>query len=170
MAHRAARRASWPCPQVMLGVMPTNDRMDRARTMSARTTWSALITAVVLAACLHVGPKRARNRNTPVTSYAGPNDHTMIVIPGGEFVMGSPPGAPGRSVVETQHRVRIPRAYAIATTEVTNEEFARFLLAVPEYAARWRRATAVRFGDPPRFAQYSRTPDSPQVGVSWYDA
>jgi formylglycine-generating enzyme required for sulfatase activity len=27
-----------------------------------------------------------------------------------------------------------------------------------------------RFGEPPRFATYSRTPDSPQVGVSWYDA
>jgi formylglycine-generating enzyme required for sulfatase activity len=94
----------------------------------------------------------------------------MVVIAGGEFVMGSPVTEPGRSTVETQHRVRIPRTFALATTEVTNQEYARFLAAVPEYAARWRRATASRFGDPPFFAEFSRTPDSPQVGVSWYDA
>ncbi len=105
-----------------------------------------------------------------LVSYTGPNGHVMVVIPGAEFVMGSPPTERGRSPVEMQHRVTIPRAYAIATTEVTNEQFARFLAAVPDYAARWRSATAARFGDPPRFLRYSRTPDSPQVGVSWYDA
>jgi formylglycine-generating enzyme required for sulfatase activity len=94
----------------------------------------------------------------------------MVVIAGGEFVMGSPGSERGRSEDETQHRVRISRSYAIATTETTNEQFARFLVAVPDYAMRWKAATTARFGDPPRFAQYSRTPDSPQVGVSWYDA
>lgn len=103
-------------------------------------------------------------------SYSGPNGHVMVVVPGGKFLMGSPLTERGRSEVETQHRVRIPRTYAIATTEVTNEQFARFLEAVPDYGARWRAATAARFGNPPRFATYSRTPDSPQVGVSWYDA
>jgi len=121
-----------------------------------------------LSACFHHAP--ARNVEDHVTSYAGPNDHTMVVIPAGEFTMGSPQIERGRSASETAHRVRIPRAYAIATTEVTNEQFARFLAAVPDYAARWKRATTARFGDPPRRAQYSRTPDSPQVGISWYDA
>jgi formylglycine-generating enzyme required for sulfatase activity len=41
--------------------------------------------------------------------------------------------------------------------------------AVPEYGTQWKSATAARFGDPPMFQKYSRTPDSPQVGVSWYD-
>lgn len=103
-------------------------------------------------------------------SYAGPNGHTMVVVGGGEFTMGSPSNEPGRTDDETPHRVRIPRTYAIAITEVTNEQFARFLASVPDDAARWKAATAARFGDPPRFAQYSRTPDSPQVGISWYDA
>lgn len=58
----------------------------------------------------------------------------------------------------------------MAITEVTNEQFARFLEAAPDYGARWKRATTARFGDPPFFREYSRTPDSPQVGVSWYDA
>ncbi len=107
---------------------------------------------------------------TRISTYAGPNGHKMVVIPAGEFVMGSPPGEAGRSQVETAHRVRIPRAYALATTEVTNEQFANFLSAVPDYAARWKQATTTRFGDPPRYTKYSRTPSSPQVGVSWYDA
>jgi formylglycine-generating enzyme required for sulfatase activity len=100
----------------------------------------------------------------------GPNGHVMIAIPAGEFVMGSSSAERGRDADETPHRVRIPRTYAIATTETTNEQFARFLAAVPDYATRWKAATAARFGDPPGFAQYSRTPDSPQVAVSWYDA
>jgi formylglycine-generating enzyme required for sulfatase activity len=103
-------------------------------------------------------------------SVSGPNGHTLIVIQGGEFTMGSPASERGRSEEETQHRVRIPRTFAIATTEVTNEQFARFLRAQPVHAARWQAATAARFGDPPRFTAFSRTPDSPQVAVSWYDA
>ena len=100
----------------------------------------------------------------------GPNSHVMVVIQAGEFVMGSPPAERGHSAAEMQHRVRIPRSYAIATTETTNSQFARFLAAVPDYARRWKAATAERFGDPPRFEAFSRTPDSPQVAVSWYDA
>ena len=104
------------------------------------------------------------------TSVQGPEGHTMVIIPRGEFTMGSPSTERGRAEEETAHRVRIPRTYAIATTEVTNEQFARFLTANPEYAVRWKAAVVPRFGDPPRFAQYSRTPQSPQVAVSWYDA
>jgi len=94
----------------------------------------------------------------------------MVIIPGAEFVMGSPPGERGRAEEELQHHVRIPRTYAVATAEVTNEQFAHFLAAVPGYAARWKTASTGRFGDPPRYTNFSRTPDSPQVAVSWYDA
>jgi formylglycine-generating enzyme required for sulfatase activity len=135
---------------------------------------ATIVVAVALplatTACTRAAARSVGEQRTSVRSYAGPNEHRMVVIPGREFVMGSPPGEPGRSDVERQHRVRIPRAYAIATTEVTNEQFARFLARVPDYEVRWKRATTTRFGDPPRFARYSRTPDSPQVGVSWYDA
>jgi formylglycine-generating enzyme required for sulfatase activity len=94
----------------------------------------------------------------------------MVVIRSGEFTMGSPTEESGRSDVENPHRVKIPRSYAIASKEVTNEQFARFLVAVADYGAKWRQAATARFGDPPRFSTYSRTPDSPQVAVSWYDA
>ena len=63
--------------------------------------------------------------------------------------------------------MRIPRTYALATTEVTNKQFERFLVTVPNFAKQWRAATATRFGDPPRLAM---TPQSPQAAVSWYDA
>jgi formylglycine-generating enzyme required for sulfatase activity len=124
---------------------------------------------LLLGAPLNTHPHSGK-RTGRFSSYSGPNGHVMVIILGGEFTMGSPPNERGRSPDETQHRVRIPRKYALATTEVTNEEFARFLVAVPDYGARWNAATAARFGNPPRFMTYSRTPDSPQVGVSWYDA
>lgn len=123
---------------------------------------------VLLFLAFGFGAIAAQERMALSTSTA-PNGHVMVVIPGSDFLMGSPPTERGRSEDEVQHRVRIPRTFAIATTEVTNEQYSRFLTAVPEYAAVWRAETA-RFGDPPRYAEYSRTPDSPQVAVSWYDA
>jgi formylglycine-generating enzyme required for sulfatase activity len=107
---------------------------------------------------------------TAVRPFSGPEGHQMVIIPGGEFTMGSPVRERGRSGVETPHRVRIARSFAIATKEVTNEQFKRFLETVPDYASQWKAATTSRFGDPPRYSAYSRTPDSPQVAVSWYDA
>src|SRR3954465_14008605 len=118
--------------------------------------------ALVSFACARSATPSASEHRITGASYAGPNGHSMIVIRGGEFLMGSPPTEVGRSVAETQHRVRIPRTYAMATTEVTNEQFARFLAEVPDYATRWQRATEARFGNPSRFARYSRTPNSPQ--------
>ena len=139
--------------------------------MRARKVAIAVLSvALVSLACARPVPDPAGVRSIGGSSYAAPNGHMMVVIRDGEFLMGSPLDEPGRSAEERLHRVRIPRTYAVATTEVTNDQFARLLTAVPDYGARWRRATVARFGDPPRFAQYSRTPDSPQVGVSWYDA
>lgn len=126
-------------------------------------------TALVLFGAALTGQQRSVETAAPASSYPAPNGHVMVLVPGGEFKMGSPRTERGRTEEETEHRVRIPRTYAIATTEVTNEQFARFLVAVPDYGARWKVATAARFGDPPRFAAYSRTPDSPLVSVSWYD-
>jgi formylglycine-generating enzyme required for sulfatase activity len=139
-------------------------------TVRAMRTFFLVVTSLVSFGCARPAPERIDGQPDRLSSYAAPNGHTMVVIPGREFTMGSGPTERGRSEGETAHRVRIPRTYAMATTEVTNEQFAHFLSAVPDYGARWKRATAARFGEPPRFAEYSRTPDSPQVGVSWYDA
>ncbi|MBE0565714.1 MAG: SUMF1/EgtB/PvdO family nonheme iron enzyme [Krumholzibacteria bacterium] len=42
----------------------------------------------------------------------------MADIPGGSFVMGSPPDEPGRRDTEVQHEVELTRGFAIATTQL----------------------------------------------------
>jgi formylglycine-generating enzyme required for sulfatase activity len=97
----------------------------------------------------------------------GPSGHLLVVIPGDTFTMGSPASERGHTEEELAHQVRIPRTYAIATTEVTNQQFAQFLAYEPAFAKRWKAARAKRFGDPPRLAT---APQSPVAAVSWYDA
>jgi len=128
------------------------------------------IVATIITCDVALPGQTAVRMETAVRSFNGPEGHQMVIIPDGEFTMGAPVGERGRSDIETPHRVRIPRSYAIATKEVTNEQFKRFLEAVPDYAIQWKAVATSRFGDPPRYAAYSRTPDSPQVAVSWYDA
>ena len=70
-----------------------------------------------------------------------------------EFTLGSPKTEPGRiEVNEPPHRKRIPRTFAIATKEVTVEEFLRFR---PKH--NWTK-------------QYSPGPDTPAVGMTLYEA
>lgn len=84
-----------------------------------------VVTALLLASTVHCARYPAQERPVAPRSYGGPNGHAMVVVPPGEFTMGSPQNERGRSDVETEHRVRIPRSYAIATTEVTNAQLAR---------------------------------------------
>jgi formylglycine-generating enzyme required for sulfatase activity len=137
--------------------------------MYIKTVFCAAVCLSLSALVIEVQPQR-RQQTKNSNSYAGPNGHVLIVIRSAQFMMGSPLTEPGRSQEEVQHRVRVPRTYAIATTEVTKEQFGRFLAAVPDYGSRWNDATEARFGNPPRFNAFSRTSDSPQVAVSWYDA
>jgi serine/threonine protein kinase/formylglycine-generating enzyme required for sulfatase activity len=65
---------------------------------------------------------------TPPQWYVDGEGHTMVVIPGPvEFMMGSPPTEDGRDSVESQHKRRIGRTYALAAKSVTVREFRRFL-------------------------------------------
>jgi formylglycine-generating enzyme required for sulfatase activity len=102
--------------------------------------------------------------------YVNAEGQTMAIVESGLFRMGSPQSERGRSSAETLHDVRIPRAFAIATKEVTVEQFDRFLAAQPGFARSWTAAARARFGESLRFRQYTPAPDSPQVAVSWYDA
>ena len=81
-----------------------------------------------------------------------PDCPRMVVIPAGEFMMGSPEAEPERDSDEgPQHPVRIPRAFAMARTEVTQAE--------------WR---AIMGSSPSRFS--SCGDDCPVERVSWNDA
>jgi formylglycine-generating enzyme required for sulfatase activity len=52
----------------------------------------------------------------------------LVVVPVGEFLMGSPDDEPGRTAAEgPQHPVRITRPFALARNEITVAEFRRFV-------------------------------------------
>jgi formylglycine-generating enzyme required for sulfatase activity len=79
---------------------------------------------------------------------------TLVVVPAGvPFWMGSPGYEPVRVAANAPlHRVRIPRSFAVATKEVTVEQFLRFR---PEF----------RY-----FVKFSPRPDGPILNVTWYRA
>jgi eukaryotic-like serine/threonine-protein kinase len=83
----------------------------------------------------------------------GPNGHTFVVVPGPlEFWMGSPEHEEGRYEFERLHYRRIDRSLAVATTEVTLEQYKKF-----------RRG---HVPDP----HFGTDPECPVNTVSWYDA
>ncbi len=91
--------------------------------------------------------------------YVNTQKQTFVIVDAREkwFWMGSPESEPDRYPEESQHRRRIGRRFAIATTEVTKEQFGRFQAARPEIA---KSDTD----------QWVKTDDSPQVKMTWYEA
>ncbi|MEI2780122.1 MAG: SUMF1/EgtB/PvdO family nonheme iron enzyme [Candidatus Competibacter sp.] len=65
-------------------------------------------------------------RDTLSDGTRGP---AMVVIPAGEFWMGSPDNEKGRNSDERQHMVRIGKSFAIGQYEVTFDEYDRFCAA-----------------------------------------
>jgi serine/threonine protein kinase/formylglycine-generating enzyme required for sulfatase activity len=98
-------------------------------------------------------PERRPDRPDGPRWEPGPNGHTLAILPGPlQFRMGSPEDEPGRFDYEKQHYRRIDRSVAVATTEVTVEQF---------------RAFRRDYSPDPR---YGREPGCPAGGVSWYEA
>jgi formylglycine-generating enzyme required for sulfatase activity len=87
--------------------------------------------------------------------YVNTQGQTMVVIPGPvEFVMGSPVTEVGRGGAESQRKMRIGRSFALAAKTVTLEEYRRLK---PRYGV-------------DRLERWARTPDSPAIGTSWFEA
>lgn len=85
---------------------------------------------------------------------SGEKGPQMIVIPAGEFLMGSPPSEPERTKNEgPQHRVRIEQSFAIGKYEVTFEEYDAFAQATGR--------------DKPADEGWGRRP---VINVNWEDA
>ena len=90
--------------------------------------------------------------------YVNSEGQTLAVIEGPvEFSMGSPLSEPDWSGQETPHRQPINRRFAIATKEVTVEQYQRFLKENPKIA---------RF----EINRYSPEPTGPMNGMTWYEA
>ncbi len=101
---------------------------------------------------------------------------SMVVVPAGEFTMGSPDGEPDRPETPIRH-VKIAYRFAVGETAVTQAQFARFIAATQYQTTKgcgiigaggyhvdgdadWR---SPGYGRPPR-------DDEPVVCVSWLDA
>ncbi len=80
----------------------------------------------------------------------------FVLLPPGEFLMGSPEGEPGRDPDEAAHRVRLTRPFYLQTTEVTLGQW-RALMGQRAFAHRHGRydlpASGVSFHDAGRFIQ-----------------
>lgn len=111
----------------------------------------------------------------------GPRTHTntlgmkFIEIKPGEFTMGSPANEAGRQDDETQHRVKISKAFMLGVHEVTRGQFAAFVKDTD-----WETSGLV-FGptaqvsvvvrvDSWRNPGFEQEDSHPVVDVSWNDA
>lgn len=116
--------------------------------------------------------------------FGGGVGPTMVVIPAGRFVMGSPDDEPGRYQDESpRHEVTISRPFALGQREVTVAEFEAFINATG-YITDAEYAFGSRYRDPEgdewigneelnwRFDHLGKPsrPDNPVVHVSWHDA
>ena len=78
---------------------------------------------------------------------------TYVVIPPGEYELGSPGNESGRRATETRHSVHISSPFALLDREVTRAEFEASAVA---------RISGID--------QYSPSLQHPVVGPSWYDS
>lgn len=122
------------------------------RRLGRNAAWLALAVAIAAALAPPVlagaSPRRTVN----------PLGLSLQLIPGGRYLLGSPPQEAGRYWNEgPQHWVRLP-PFQIMATEVTNAHYARFLQET---------------GHTPPLYWLDKTlnaPHQPVVGVSWRDA
>ena len=96
---------------------------------------------------------------------------TMLVMPAGNFMMGSPKNEDERRENEPQHRVTITRAFALGTTPVTWEQWEACVRDTWCEGALIDEALKLTpDGKPnPNYRDYGRG-KRPAVGMSWYDA
>lgn len=85
--------------------------------------------------------------------------------------MGSPLGEPLRDTTEVQHRVTIPRSFALAAKETTVEQFQEFLDENPAI----KRLTSIDSSKSPIWGNkwlmlVSPDRQCPQVFVTWHEA
>ena len=94
--------------------------------------------------------------------YVTGQDHTMVVIDGGPFVMGSLESDPDRQSDEKVHQKRIDRQFAIGSAAVTQAEYRVF-----QQQSRHAQMDLVDHED---IVAVVRTHDSPITGVTWFEA
>jgi formylglycine-generating enzyme required for sulfatase activity len=92
--------------------------------------------------------------------YVNSQGQTFAIVEGPvEFHMGSIPAESGRDPWERRHSRLIPRRFAIATKEVSVEQYQRFSTENQQFKP-----------DLVGLEQYSPMPNGPIVGVTWFGA
>ena len=94
---------------------------------------------------------------------------TMVRLPGGPYLMGSPKDEPGRFDDEDQHRV-VVKPFAIARAPVTRGEWSRFVQQThrpkPPQECAYAKSAKPSWRDP----GFPQEDDHPVVCVTWSDA
>lgn len=123
-------------------------------------TVSRLIEITLIAATM-LGAEQWATAGAPSPSSHGPDPVPMIIIPAGEFLMGSPEGQ-GRPDEWPQRSVYLD-AFEIDQVEVTNERYMRFVKATGH------RPPPDPFGAGP-LQSIKGLEQLPVVQTTWYDA
>ncbi len=139
-------RQKWGKAQELAGIDSELARAARGAVLAREFAGAA----VPLAGPLLPAPAVARGKDW----FVNGEGQTFAVVRGPvEFTLGSPLSEPWRIADNEQpHAKRIGRSFAIATKEVTVEQFLRFR---PKHF--WEK-------------QYSSGPDTPAVSITWYQA
>ncbi len=107
----------------------------------------------------------------------------MVLVPPGEFMMGSPSNEKDRQDNESQHRVRITQPFYLGQHEVTRGQFATFV-AEMDYRTEaetdgrggygWNESTGKSEGPDPKYnwrnSGFPQTDAHPVLNISWNDA
>jgi formylglycine-generating enzyme required for sulfatase activity len=152
----------------------------------------ASVAAVAVPAATAARPQRPTTK-LPARITHRASGISFVLIPAGEFRMGSPEGEAGHENIERQHRRVIRKPFYISETEVTVGQFRRFVAATkyqtdaergvrendrtgtgafastPDGDRDWHAAASWR--NPfPNLSDYRIREDHPVVQVSWNDA
>jgi len=119
--------------------------------------WGAAKQLEAIDARLPTNEAKLQQGNSKRQWYVTTEGQTMVILNANTFLMGSPDSEPDRESGETLHRRSIGRKFAISSKEVTKAQFRAFEQANP----------GIKHND---IERWSKTDDSPQVLVEWYDA
>ena len=105
-------------------------RSPDAEIADIRAKTATLVSALapLTDASVESAPSIWRVSDAPVELWDGPEYPELIVVPAGEYTMGSPASEPHRLPNEgPRHRVRIGYSFAVGKYSVTVGEYARFV-------------------------------------------
>ena len=133
---------------------------------------SSLVFAMAAACLVSLTSQSIGQRKNAVQDVLTPQSQTMITIHGPvTFLTGSPANEKYRSDDEVQHKVTIPRSFAISKFEVTVAQFQKFLEENPSVKLNAARDSSKNPSiENKKLLRFSPDLKCPQILVTWYEA